>query len=202
MAWCHCFCLFWYFLVHTIIPSHSYSTFIRRNSSRFLPLYLLIAGQLSGKNLPVVPSRIRTRGLPYALRYHTVPSKLRRTLLSYLAPFWATPHPNYQTCLNINQGNQNPSLLCNINTGWTQRIHFLHFFYTSLLAGWAENMLSAVSTAAGGQISQARLEHMMRIIHSEIRQCVGIWQGTGDRNIFWSKCLRATTYQGITSEML
>ncbi len=38
VAWCNCFCLFWYFIVHTLIPSHSYSYIIRRHSPKFLSI--------------------------------------------------------------------------------------------------------------------------------------------------------------------
>ncbi len=198
MTWCHCFCLFWYFLVHTFGPSHSYNSFIRRHSPSFLSISSLLVSSV-GKTSPECRAGNRTRAC--LKHYH----------LNYLATFWATSHPNwatshptwatthpyYQTCLNINQGNQNSRLLGHIDPAWTQGIHFLHSFYTSLLAARAENMLSAVSTAAGGQISQAWLEHMMRIIHSEIRQCVGIWHSQGietyfDPNVYVSPLTRVS----------
>ncbi len=36
VASCHSFCLFWYYMLHSFIPSHSYSIFIRSHSPRFL----------------------------------------------------------------------------------------------------------------------------------------------------------------------
>ncbi len=59
VAVCHSFCLFFIFSnIHTIIQSHSYSTFAEAS------LHLLIACKLSGKDLPVVPSRESNPGLP------------------------------------------------------------------------------------------------------------------------------------------
>ncbi len=92
--------------VHTIIPSHSYSTFIRRHSSRFL--YLLIAGQWSAhwENPPwgaepriELGPAIDSKPIHYQLRYAAPywatphPIEQRRTLVSYAAPCWATSHP-------------------------------------------------------------------------------------------------------------
>ncbi len=39
LKWCYYFCLFWYFIVHTIIPLHSYKTFIHRHSPRILSIF-------------------------------------------------------------------------------------------------------------------------------------------------------------------
>ncbi len=66
--WYHSLCLFWYYILHSFIPSHSYSTsFIRRHSPRFLSISSsLVSGQLSGKNLPGVPSLESNLGLAYS----------------------------------------------------------------------------------------------------------------------------------------
>ncbi len=59
MAGCHSFCLFFIFYsIYTFIQSHSYNTFAEAS------LHFLIACKLSGKNLPVVPSRESNSGLP------------------------------------------------------------------------------------------------------------------------------------------
>ncbi len=50
-----------------------------------VPLHLLIAGQLSRKNLSGVLSRVSNSGLPY--------SKPTHYQLRYATPFLVTPHP-------------------------------------------------------------------------------------------------------------
>jgi hypothetical protein len=72
------------FIELTFIPSNS-SVAIRRG-----PLHLLIAGQLSGKTLPVVESRESNSGLPYSKPTHyqlsyAAPSELRPTLVKLIA---------------------------------------------------------------------------------------------------------------------
>ncbi len=91
VVWCHSFCLFWYFLILTFIPS----------PIEEVPLYLHIAGQLSGKNLgcragnrlwacltgkPIdaLPSELR-RTLSELRR--TLPEQRRTLSLSYVASF-------------------------------------------------------------------------------------------------------------------
>ncbi len=81
MAWCHSFCLFFIFYsIYTFIRSHSCNTctFIRRHllGPRSISSSLC---KLSGKTLPVVPSRESNPGLPYSkpTRYH----------LNHAAPF-------------------------------------------------------------------------------------------------------------------
>jgi hypothetical protein len=74
------------------------------NSTVIIP-HLLIAGQLSGKNLPRVLSRESNSGKPYSnsthfqliyaapYELHRILKELRRTLLSYAAPCPALPQP-------------------------------------------------------------------------------------------------------------
>ncbi len=90
--------------IHTIIQSHSYNSFAESS------LQLLITCQLSGTELPVVPSRESNSGLPSSksTRYqlsHAAPNQLSHAApnqLSHAAPIpteprrtntnWATPH--------------------------------------------------------------------------------------------------------------
>jgi hypothetical protein len=69
----------------TYIHSFTFLQYIHPSSFAEVSLHLLIAGQLSGKNLPGVPSRESNSGLPS--------SKPTHRQLSYVAPSWATPHP-------------------------------------------------------------------------------------------------------------
>jgi hypothetical protein len=55
------FVYFHIFIVPTFIPSHSFNTFFYSSPLAEVPLYLLIACQLSGKNLPGVPYRAGNR---------------------------------------------------------------------------------------------------------------------------------------------
>jgi len=75
---CHSFCYFWYFLVHTLIPSHSYCTFIRRHSLMFFSLSSLLVNSV-GKTYLWRRAVNRTRALLTADRRTTT---------------WATSHPN------------------------------------------------------------------------------------------------------------
>ncbi len=73
-------------------PSYSY---IRPSPFAEVPLHLLIAGQLSGKNLPGLPSRESNSGMPCSkpTHYH----------LSYAAPFlsYAAPCLSYSARWNF-----------------------------------------------------------------------------------------------------
>ncbi len=79
VAWYHCFCLILILYV-TLIHSITFIQYIHPSSCAEVPLQLLIAGQLRGKNLPGVPSRESNSGCLTASRRTTN---------------WATPHPNY-----------------------------------------------------------------------------------------------------------
>ncbi len=79
--------LFCCFIVHKLIPLHSYNTFIRRHSSRYLSI---AAGQLGGNNLPWVPPRIE---LVPALQQ----AEALTTNWDTPHPNWATPHPKWTT---------------------------------------------------------------------------------------------------------
>ncbi len=86
--------------IHTITFIH----YIYPSPFAEASLHFFIASMLSGRHLPVVPSRESNSGLPYSkpTRYqlsHAAPcwatphlTEPRRTLLSHAAPFWATPH--------------------------------------------------------------------------------------------------------------
>jgi hypothetical protein len=71
------------------IHSIPFIYYIHPSSFAEVPLHFLIAGQLSGKNLPGVPSRESKSGLPY--------SKPTHCQLSYAAPFlsYAAPLLSY-----------------------------------------------------------------------------------------------------------
>jgi hypothetical protein len=73
------FCLFWYYTVHTFCPALSYITFICRHSPKFLSISSSLAGQLSGKNLPGMPSRGTNAVLPFK-QADALPTELCRTL--------------------------------------------------------------------------------------------------------------------------
>jgi hypothetical protein len=94
VAWYHSFCFFYYFLVHTFIPPHSYSTF-RRHSPRFLSISSISSSLVSsvGKtslgcravNLTRACHTSSGRTNNWATLHHTELSrtftKLRRTIL-------------------------------------------------------------------------------------------------------------------------
>ncbi len=89
-------CLFWYFIVHTFIPSHSYSTSIRRHSPRFLSISSSLVSSV-GKT-SVADNRARachtaSRRTPNWATPHAPCTELRCTQQSYAEPYWATPHP-------------------------------------------------------------------------------------------------------------
>ncbi len=65
--------------VHSFQHIHAVGTFICRHSLRFLSISL-IADQLSRKNLPGVPSRVSSPGLPYSKPTHY---QLRRKEKAY-----------------------------------------------------------------------------------------------------------------------
>jgi hypothetical protein len=108
VAWCH----FFYLIFSS--PSHSYHTVIRRLSPRFLSILSSLASSV-GKTSLGCRAENRTLAchtasrrttiwasrtlLSYAAPFWTTPhpSELRRTLLSNAAPFWAKPHPNWAT---------------------------------------------------------------------------------------------------------
>jgi hypothetical protein len=81
--------LFYFFEILQNIQSIHSITFIQYiHPSPFaeVPLHFLIASQLSGKNLPGVPSRESNSGLPYSKLAHYQLS-YAAPLLSYAAPF-------------------------------------------------------------------------------------------------------------------
>ncbi len=71
-----------FYLIHTV---HSSSAFAE------VPLHFFITDQLGGKNLNRVPSRVLNSGMPYKYNKQT------HYQLSYAAPYWATPHPDWAT---------------------------------------------------------------------------------------------------------
>ncbi len=90
--WCHDATLLVYFDI--IRYMHSFHHIHTVHSSIVLaevPLHLLIDGQLSGKTSLGCWDENRTRASLTASR--ALPTELCLTLLSYAAPYWATPHP-------------------------------------------------------------------------------------------------------------
>ncbi len=86
VAWCHSFCLFWYYVLYNI---HSYSKFIRHHSPRFLSISSSLVSSV-GKTSLGCRAENRSRARLTASQRTTIwamphPSELRRTL-------WATPH--------------------------------------------------------------------------------------------------------------
>ncbi len=82
--------LFIFHIFITYIHSlYSFIQYIYQSPYAGASLHLLIAWKLSGKALPVVPSRESNSGLPY--------SKPTRYQLSHAAPYWATPHHKWAT---------------------------------------------------------------------------------------------------------
>ncbi len=75
VAWCHSFCLFWFYNIHTFIQSQ----YIPPSPFAEAFLHILIACVLSGEIFPVVPRRESNSGLPY--------SKPTRCQLGHAAPF-------------------------------------------------------------------------------------------------------------------
>ncbi len=68
VAGCHPFCLFFivfFYNIHTYIYSITFIQYIYPSPFAGASLHLLIAWKLSGKTLPVVPSRESNSGLPY-----------------------------------------------------------------------------------------------------------------------------------------
>ncbi len=74
MAWCHSFCLFSYFIAFIHSIDHTHTIHLSVSICRLSSLC-----KLSGKTLPVVPSRESNPGLPY--------SKPTRYQLSHAAPW-------------------------------------------------------------------------------------------------------------------
>ncbi len=85
----HCLSIIsWSSTVHTIIPSHSYRTFIRRHSRRFLSSPQQLCGKiLSGGSRAENLNRACLTKMSY-----DAPN------LATLHPNWATPHPIEQRC--------------------------------------------------------------------------------------------------------
>ncbi len=57
---------FFYYNIHTYIHSITFIQYIHPSSFAGASLHLLIAWKLSGKTIPVVPSRELNPGLPYS----------------------------------------------------------------------------------------------------------------------------------------
>jgi hypothetical protein len=83
-----------FMFILTLYITYIYSiTFVQYiKPSSFAEVHLLIAGQLSGKNLPGVSNS----GLPYSKATHYQLS-YAAPLLSFATPYWATPHPYWST---------------------------------------------------------------------------------------------------------
>jgi hypothetical protein len=65
VAGCHSFCLFFIFYnIHTFIHPITFILYIYPSPFAGASLHFFIACELSGKNLPVVPSRESNSGLP------------------------------------------------------------------------------------------------------------------------------------------
>jgi hypothetical protein len=97
VAWCHSFCLFnkFYSAYSTLILSQSHiSTFIRHHLLRFLSISSSLVSSV-GKTS--VGWRAENRTRPALRQAQALPAELRRTLLSYAAPYWAMPHPYWPT---------------------------------------------------------------------------------------------------------
>ncbi len=84
--------IFWYFIEHTFIASHSYSTFIRRHSPRFLSISSSLVSTV-GKTSLGCQAKNRTRACHTASR--------RNTNWARPHPNWATPHTYFQVLVNI-----------------------------------------------------------------------------------------------------
>jgi hypothetical protein len=82
-----CLFLFWYFIVHTFIASHSYSTFIRHSSS-----LVSSVGKPSSADNRIRDFHTASRRTMYWATPH--PTELRRTLWTTPHPNWPTPHPS------------------------------------------------------------------------------------------------------------
>jgi hypothetical protein len=83
VAGCHSFCLlFIFYNIHTYIHSITFIQYIYPSPFAEASLHFFIACLLSGKDLPVVPSRESNSGLPY--------SKPTRYQLSNAAPYAIT----------------------------------------------------------------------------------------------------------------
>jgi hypothetical protein len=102
VAWCHSFCLFGYFIVHTFIPSHSYCTFIRHHSPKFLSIFSSLVSSV-GKTSLGCRAEIQTGACLTASRLTTnwaTPHPLSAVPHPYwakLRPYWTTPHPCWAT---------------------------------------------------------------------------------------------------------
>ncbi len=84
VAWCHSLCLFWYYILHTFIPSHSYNTFIRRHSPRLLPISSSLVSSVGKTSLGCRAATPRPTELRRTLtELRRTLTDLRRTLLSY-----------------------------------------------------------------------------------------------------------------------
>jgi hypothetical protein len=104
VAWYHSLCFF-----YTYIYSITFIQYIHPSSFAELPLHLLLAGQLSEKNLLVSRAGNRTRdcltpsrrttnwATPHPTEQCLIQLSYTAPLLSYAAPYWATPHPYWST---------------------------------------------------------------------------------------------------------
>ncbi len=108
-VWWHDFCFFVYFIVHKFIPSHSFRTFIRHHSPKFLSI-LSSLGSSVGKTSLGCRAKNQTRTCLTASRRTTnwaTPQPFWATQHLYWAtpqpywatlhPYWATPHPYWTT---------------------------------------------------------------------------------------------------------
>ncbi len=92
-------CIFY----NTYIYSITFIQYIHPSPFAKVPFHLLIAGQLSGKNLLGAPSRESNPGLPYSkpthyqLSYPTPSLSCAHPYWATLHPYWATPHPCWAT---------------------------------------------------------------------------------------------------------
>jgi hypothetical protein len=75
-----------YILAHAFSPSIRFIQYIHPSPFAEVPLHLLIAGQLSGKNLPAWGAEPRIELGSALQQADALTSELRRTLLSYAEP--------------------------------------------------------------------------------------------------------------------
>jgi hypothetical protein len=92
------FLFIFHILLHTYIHLITFFQYIYPSPFAEASLHIVIACKLSGKNLPVVPSRESNSGLPYSKPTcyqlcHAAPLTVpRHTILCHAAPYCATPH--------------------------------------------------------------------------------------------------------------
>ncbi len=85
MAWCHSYCLFLIFYSIYLHSSHSYSTVHWSVSN--------LRGSSASQHRWAAGCQPRIELTPALQLSDALPNELRRTLVSYAAQSWATPHP-------------------------------------------------------------------------------------------------------------